>query len=255
MGTRTNAGLPAAVVQLIEDNLLLVGSIVREVSCEFPRHVDRGELTQAGYLGLVEAAKRFDPGRSVSFHRFAARRVRGAILDAARRADWAPRSVRQTVRSMRRTEQRLALRMGRLPSTAELAAELGVSEGKVLRAQQGADRAVLLCLDRARRDDDYEGATLLETLQDCTADDAFDRLESIELRSYVRDAVAALPDLQREVILGLYIDGFTTAQVGRRVGLTASRVSQIRVKALSVLRSSISAQYAEPRGTEVVEAA
>ena len=67
----------------------------------FPRHVDRDELARAGALGLVEAARRFDESRGVPFDRFAAQRIRGAILDAVRAADWAPRSVRTLARKLR----------------------------------------------------------------------------------------------------------------------------------------------------------
>ncbi|MBA2496732.1 MAG: FliA/WhiG family RNA polymerase sigma factor, partial [Acidimicrobiia bacterium] len=79
---------------LIEGNLALVQHVVLQVAGHFPRHVDRGELARAGALGLVEAARRYDAERGVPFDRFAARRIKGAILDAVRAADWAPRSVR-----------------------------------------------------------------------------------------------------------------------------------------------------------------
>ena len=83
---------------LIEANLPLVHHVVLQVAGHFPRHVDRQELARAGALGLVEAAQRFDPSRGVPFDRFAARRIRGAILDAVRAVDWAPRSVRAQAR-------------------------------------------------------------------------------------------------------------------------------------------------------------
>ena len=89
MGT-TEAELNAR----IEANLPLVKHVVFQVAVHFPRHVDRDELARAGALGLVEAARRYDESRGVPFDRFAAQRIRGAILDAVRAADWAPRSVR-----------------------------------------------------------------------------------------------------------------------------------------------------------------
>src|SRR5690349_15558729 len=83
----------------IEQYLPLVEQIVVQVAVDFPRHVDRGELVRAGVLGLVEAGARFDAERGVPFDKFAARRIRGAILDAVRAADWAPRSVRARSRA------------------------------------------------------------------------------------------------------------------------------------------------------------
>src|SRR3954465_15279277 len=99
--------------KLIELHLPLVKHIVFQVAVHFPRHVDRDELARAGALGLVEAARRYDESRGVPFDRFAAQRIRGAILDAVRAADWAPRSVRNLARKLEQVEQRLAAAPGR----------------------------------------------------------------------------------------------------------------------------------------------
>src|SRR6185436_19725775 len=113
--------------RLIEEHLPLVGHVVFQVAAHFPRHVDRDELARAGALGLVEAAQRFDPRRGVPFNRFAAQRIRGAILDAVRSADWAPRSVRSLARKLEGVEQRLATELGRVPSAREMAEALGMT--------------------------------------------------------------------------------------------------------------------------------
>ena len=101
--TRT-MGEQAELSKRIEDHLPLVKHIVFQVAVHFPRHVDRDDLARAGALGLVEAARRFDESRGVPFDRFAAQRIRGAILDAVRAADWAPRSVRTLARRLEQVE-------------------------------------------------------------------------------------------------------------------------------------------------------
>ena len=100
----------AEVTALIEEHLPLVNHVVFQVAVHFPRHVDRDELARAGALGLVEAAQRYDESRGVPFNRFAAQRIRGAIIDAVRAADWAPRSVRALARRLDQVEQSLASR-------------------------------------------------------------------------------------------------------------------------------------------------
>src|SRR5687768_18518675 len=107
-GMETEATTAAERVAAIEQYLPLVRHIVFQVAVHFPRHVDREELATAGALGLVEAARRFDDTRGVPFDRFAAQRIRGAILDAVRAADWAPRSVRTLARRLESVEQKLA---------------------------------------------------------------------------------------------------------------------------------------------------
>ena len=87
-----NTMTPAEINALIEEHVPLVKHIVFQVAVHFPRHVEREELARAGALGLVEAAQRYSPERGIPFQRFAARRVRGAMIDSVRAADWAPRS-------------------------------------------------------------------------------------------------------------------------------------------------------------------
>jgi len=111
---------------LIEANLPLVRHVVLQVAGHFPRHVDRQELARAGALGLVEAAQRFDESRGVPFDRFAARRIRGAILDAVRAVDWAPRSVRALGRALEAAEADIANATGTAPTPAAVAAAMGV---------------------------------------------------------------------------------------------------------------------------------
>src|SRR6476660_8792962 len=112
---------------LIEQHLPLVNHVVLQVAVHFPRYVDRQELARAGALGLVEAAQRFDESRGVPFDRYATRRIRGAILDSVRSADWAPRSVRTLGRKLEAIEQQLAADGGEATSGG-IAAALGLSE-------------------------------------------------------------------------------------------------------------------------------
>ena len=133
----------------IEANLPLVRHIVFQVAVHFPRHVDREELARAGALGLVEAAHRFDESRGVPFNRFAAQRIRGAILDAVRSADWAPRSVRNSARAIDRTQQSLASDLGRAPSPTELADALGTTTEQL--ARRGVKAASFVGADAAQQ--------------------------------------------------------------------------------------------------------
>src|SRR6478736_6675048 len=133
--------------KLIEQHLPLVRHVVFQVAVSFPRHVDREELATAGALGLVEAAGRFDESRGVPFDRFAAQRIRGAILDAVRAADWAPRSVRNLARKLEAVEQRLATELGRVPNPDETAEALGMTPAELARLPEKMFRSVVLALE------------------------------------------------------------------------------------------------------------
>src|SRR5689334_21238287 len=155
--------------RLIEAHLPLVKHIVFQVAVHFPRHVDRDELARAGALGLVEAARRFDESRGVPFDRFAAQRIRGAILDAVRAADWAPRSVRTLARKLEGVEQRLATELGRVPSSAEMATALEMTPAELARLQERLFRSVVLALEHEVSDATEDDLTLVDVLSDRSA--------------------------------------------------------------------------------------
>lgn len=241
---------------LIEEHLPLVNHVVFQVAVHFPRHVDRDELARAGALGLVEAAKRYDEARGVPFNRFAAQRIRGAIIDGVRAADWAPRSVRALARRLDSVEQSLANQLGRVPSLAETADALGVTRDELDRMRDRLFRSVVLAFDSLAGDSEDEELTLVDVLTDTSAVEPSEELEQRELESYVRDAVALLPERHRLVVVGYFLEERTSQELARFLGVTESRVSQMRTEALNMLRQGIEAQYeaGEPEPAEGVVA-
>ena len=254
MGDTTSSTDLAEMNEMIEANLPLVKHIVLQVAVHFPRHVEREEIARAGALGLVEAARRYDASRGVPFDRFAAQRIRGAILDAVRAADWAPRSVRTLARKLEATEQRLASKLGRVPSIEEMADALSMDTNELNRLRDRMFRSVVLALEHEVSDDVDDDLTLVDVLVDHTAIEPSEELETRELHAYLRDAVALLPERQRMVIIGYFLEGRTSQDLANFLGVTESRISQIRSEAILMLKDGIEAQYTargipgEPRG-------
>ena len=240
---------------LVEENIDLVKHVVFQVAVRFPRHVDREELARAGSLGLVEAARRYDETRGVPFNRFAAQRIRGAILDSVRAADWAPRSIRQLGRELDAVEVRLNADLGRLPSSAETADELGVSLDKLNKLKTRMHRSVVLSLEYDAIGSNDEDMMLGDLLAD--SDERSEpsmELEHRELVAYLRDAVDLLPERHRLVIVGYFLENRTSQELSRFLGVTESRISQIRSEALDMVKDGIESQYvtepAEPTSTK-----
>ena len=228
---------------LVEEHVVLVRHIVLQVAVNFPRHVDRQELAGIGLLGLVDAARNFDPTMGVSFQRFASPRVRGAILDAVRRADWAPRSVRNGARQMEALTQQLATRLKRPPTRAELAEAMGVDPEQLAVLERRIYEALVLTLDEAVTGEDGEDITLGQALADREDGDPSLALEARELYTYLRDSVALLPERHRTVIVGHFFDGRSHEELANELGVTPSRISQLRAEALERIREGIEAQY------------
>ncbi|WP_447643709.1 sigma-70 family RNA polymerase sigma factor [Nocardioides zeae] len=218
--------------ELITSHVALVGHIVRETMTRVPSHVSRDDLTSAGLTALVQAAQSFDKDRGVPFTRYAARRVRGAILDELRSVDWASRSVRRRARDLEETRGRLAATLGRPATSDEVASAVGLSVAEIESNDDDIARAQVLSLQGAA------GATLEETLVSETATPE-DALEHTERLQYLVAAVAELPHRQRVVVEGYFFAERPMAEIAAELGVSESRISQIRAEALVQLRDAM----------------
>ena len=234
----------------------MVRHVVYQVSAHFPHHVDKEELVRAGVLGLVEAAHRFDTSKGLSFPPFAAQRIRGAILDAVRKVDWAPRSLRRAGRTMEATAERLATELHRNPTAVELASALGTTTEALAELQHSLIRSVVLGLDAGVGETGTDGDDDV-FLEGTVADDTVsveDELCEREMKSYLHDAIELLPDRHRTVIQGYFFEGRSSEDLANELGVSVSRVSQLRTEAFEMLRYGIEAQYrdAEAEDTEAL---
>lgn len=228
---------------MITDHLHLVTHVVNQLSVRYPRHVDRQELWNAGALGLVDAARRYDPDAGLTFPRYAMIRIRGAIIDSTRTRDWATRSVRRGMRELREASERFRNRHRREPSSQELADSMGVSVEQLASTRADAASAKLLYLDR-RLGPHQDDASLADLVEERDADVLPDRkLEQRELVGTLRTAVAALPEVQREVVRRSYLAGEYLRDIAASLGVTEARVSQIRAEALDALRAYFGETY------------
>jgi RNA polymerase sigma factor for flagellar operon FliA len=218
-----------------------VGRTVAKVSARYPRHVDREELWNAGALGLVEAARRYNPDSGIPFERFAAIRIRGAIIDSTRTRDWASRSVRRRYREVEEATSALRDETGRDPDRTTLAKALGVTISELEKTQAQSAASMLLYLDHQRPD---ETVSLRDMIidQDTTVQPEA-ALEQREMLGTLRTAVTGLPETHAEVIRRYYFEGEMLQDIAKDLGVTQARVSQIRSEGLTSLRAWFGTLY------------
>jgi RNA polymerase sigma factor for flagellar operon FliA len=180
---------------------------------------------------LAGAARGFDPERGVRFDRYANTRIKGALLDELRKADWATRSVRARARQVAAVTEKLTPVLGRSPMPVEIAGALGWDPREVIEVAEDVNRAVVLTFDGMTT----EGVTLGDSVasDDLTPDM---EIEENEKRGYLVDAVAALPERLRQVIIGSFLEDKTMATLADEIGVTESRISQMRTEALALLK-------------------
>ncbi len=220
--------------RLVHDHLPLVQRAVTDLSRRLPQHVRTDELYSAGMLGLAQAARSFDPGRGIAFEHHASTRIRGALLDELRSADWASRSVRSRARSLQRASDDLTSRLGRPPTPTQLARELGVEVEAVHRLLEDVHRATVLNYDSIV---EQGGDELLPAGDDPPEAVLLGR----ERRAYLIDAVMALPERLRRVVVASFFEERPMHQTAAELGVTESRVSQLRAQALELLRDGLNA--------------
>ncbi|MDP3894538.1 sigma-70 family RNA polymerase sigma factor [Nocardioides sp.] len=218
--------------ELITSHMALVGHIVRETMGRVPAHVNRDDLTSAGLTALVQAARGFDADRGVPFARYAATRVRGAILDELRGIDWASRSVRRRARDLDEVRSRLAASLGRTPSSTEVASALGMSVAEVTANDDDVARAQVLSLQGSSE-------TAYDELLASNTPSPEELVEHREKLEYLVSAIAALPERLRTVVQDYFFAERPMAEIAQELGVTESRVSQMRAEALSLLKDGL----------------
>lgn len=229
---------------LVEEHLYLVQHVVNQLAVRYPRHVDREELWAAGAAGLVDASRRYDPATAVPFARYATIRIRGTIIDSTRSRDWATRGLRRRARELADATRQLEQAEGHVPTTAELAESLGVSEDEVRDRRQATRRATLLQLDQPLNDGDGGVDTLGALLPDeDTSGSPAEATEERELLGNLRVAVEHLGAPHREVVERCYYGGELLQEIATSLGVTEARVSQIRTEALTMMRAWMATQF------------
>jgi RNA polymerase sigma factor for flagellar operon FliA len=229
---------------VVERNLPLVEHIVKRLMARFPASYDRDDLVQTGIIGLIEGSSRFDPSKGIAFSTFVGRRIEGAIIDQLRRDDWAPRSVRAAERQLDQAEAELTARHGARPGERELGAKVGMEVAEVRRLRARIASASVDSLDRpVGRDEGV--ASLSETIADTAGLGVEGELDEQELRGYLRDALALLPERHRLIIVGHFFEHRSMTELGELLGVTQSRASQLKEDALRLVRSAVADQYRE----------
>lgn len=222
--------MDADQTQLVTQNLPLIGYHVSEMLMRVPSHVSRDDLASAGALALVQAARAYDATTGVPFNRYAAIRIKGAMVDELRSMDWVTRGARQRARRLTSVADDLTNDLGRAPTRDELAAALGVDVSEVDTAREHAATRILSL-------EGYDGA-LAEVLPAREIGPEESVIVDERLR-YLTAAVETLPERLRIVVEQVFFHDRSVTDIAKELGVTQSRVSQLRAEAMVLLRDGL----------------
>lgn len=228
------AGDRASRNLLLEQYLPVVRYTAERIAERLPHSVDTQDLVSAGIFGLADAIDRFDLSRGVKFETYCTSRIRGAILDELRKMDWVPRLVRARLHQLERAYLSLERSLGRAPTDAEMAKELGVSLQELDNLMKEVNAATVdTVTKRALEKDDQQNIPFVEMVEDKRANDPARVAQRRELTTFI---TKGLSRKERLILLLYYYEELTFKEIGLTLGLSESRVSQLHSKILLRLR-------------------
>jgi RNA polymerase sigma factor for flagellar operon FliA len=228
-------GIRRGVGELVEENLALVGHLVREVMEKVPTSVCRDDLTSAGMVSLVVSAQAFRPDSGVHFARFAAPRIRRALLDELRGMDLAARSVAGPCREVESVRAQLSATLGHPARPRDVAGALGMTVAELSALELALDQDAVLSLNA------FTPGGAAELLAGPSSDPEALLLQREKL-GYLRDAIADLPGRLRYLVTSYFFRQCPLSEIAAELGVSESRLRQMRAEALRLLRRGMNAQ-------------
>ena len=231
---------PAVREQLILEYADLIKFVAGRLSIYFGGNVEYDDLIGYGVFGLIDAIEKFDPNKKVKFETYASLRIRGAIIDSIREQDWAPRSLRKKSKDLEKSISELENRLGRAASDQEVAEHMGVSLDELNKIVQDANMSQMVSLD------DYLEQTH-ETGLDLSDSSSVDmqperRMEGVEIREIMADAIEKLPEKEKLVVSLYYYEELTLKEISAIMKVSESRISQLHTKAILRMRGRLERQ-------------
>jgi RNA polymerase sigma factor for flagellar operon FliA len=219
---------------LLQQYSPLVRRLAQQMIAKLPANVEIDDLIQVGMIGLHDALGRFDAEQGVQFETFATQRIRGAMLDELRGADWMSRGNRRQQREIEAAVHRLEQRLGRAPQESEIAKELGVSLAEyqdTLTKVRGTQLVYLEDMSGDEGGDEFldrhvanEDANPLAQLQDH------------RMREALVEAIKKLPEREQYVMSMYYEHDMNLKEIAAVLGVTESRVCQLHSQSIARLR-------------------
>ncbi|NLJ99958.1 MAG: FliA/WhiG family RNA polymerase sigma factor [Clostridia bacterium] len=224
---------------LVESYLPLVKYIVGRLDFKLPNHMGQEDLVSHGVFGLMDAMERYDPGRGAKFETYASLRIRGAVVDALRQEQWAPRSVMDRLKDYQGIVKDLEDRGQAHVSQKEIAEKMGLSLQQFSSFLAEINRISKSSLEEFLQGDDMTDISIGGAVEDIKSPNPLEEILDEEFRRHLKKAVDGLLERDRLVISLYYYEELTLKEIGEVLGVSESRVSQLHARAISRLQMEL----------------
>ena len=211
----------------------LVKSIALQVRGVYSSFAQVDDIINEGVLALVGAIDKFDPDKGIKFETFVSKRIRGAVIDLARRQDWVPRSVRRKAREIDQASVELYSELGRCPTDSEIAGRLGISSQQYQEDLANSALCNLLSLDSIFDDQEQGGVDVADSAGAGRPEDSLLRQELLDT---LTDGIASLRENEQMVVSLYYRKNLSMKEIAQVMEVSEPRISQIHSRAIQKLK-------------------
>lgn len=224
--------------ELIEAYLPLVRYTAERLKGKLPQCVDIQEMISAGWIGLINAVDKFDPARGILFETYCSMRIRGAVLDDLRAGDWVPRLIRSKAHKLQKAKLELAFELGREPEDGEIAGRMKLTSSEFYALLKEVEVKAQLPIEggRAGAFDDDDDVRRIDLIEDRSHEHP---AEALSLKEMSKIAAKGLSPKERTVLMDYYFEGKTMKEIGKKLGVTESRICQINAHLMKLLRERL----------------
>lgn len=220
---------------IIKEHSVLVKRIAHHLLGRLPSYIQVDDLIQAGMVGLLEAAQKYEGTKGASFSTYAGIRIRGAMLDDIRRGDWAPRSVHRNGRKVLDAIKQIENSKGRDAEDSEVIELLGISPEEYHQILNDTTSCRLFSFEELLEQQGGE-PHLLNTGED---PNPLANIERATFQQVLAESIKTLPE-REQLVLSLYYDEeLNLKEIGEVLDISESRVSQLHSKAALQLRKNL----------------
>ena len=228
---------PAVKEQLIIEYADLIKYVAGRLSIYFGSNVEYDDLVGYGVFGLIDAIEKFDINKKVKFETYASLRIRGAIIDSIRDQDWAPRSLRKKGKELEKAYFEVENDLGHSASDQEIADHMGISTDELNKLLQEVNMSQMISLEDYLEQNHETGLDALSADTDSGRPEQ--RMEVVELKETLTDAIDKLPEKERMVVTLYYYEELTLKEISYIMKVSESRISQLHTKAILRMRGRL----------------